>query len=62
MHSDQYPYRELHDAMLDFRGGRFPPERLADERIELLVNRCFILTAKPAEDLWPYDDRLVMSV
>jgi hypothetical protein len=27
-----------------------------DERIELLTNRCFILTARPHNDLWPYDD------
>jgi hypothetical protein len=26
------------------------------ERIELLTNRCFIRTAKPHGDLWPYDD------
>lgn len=31
------------------------------ERIELLVNRCFILSSKPGGDLWPYDDRLVVS-
>lgn len=27
------------------------------ERIELLVNRCFIATHKPNNELWPYDDR-----
>ncbi len=27
------------------------------ERIELLVNRCFIVTDKSHEDLWPYGDR-----
>jgi hypothetical protein len=31
------------------------------ERIELLTNRCFILTEKPHDDHWPYDDRLVVS-
>jgi hypothetical protein len=27
-----------------------------EERIELLTHRCFIRTAKPHDDLWPYDD------
>ncbi len=27
------------------------------ERIELLSNRCFITTAKPSGDLFPYDDK-----
>jgi hypothetical protein len=27
------------------------------ERIELLVNRCFVLTDKPDVNLWPYHDR-----
>ena len=27
-----------------------------EERVELLVNRCFILSETPHEDLWPYDD------
>lgn len=31
------------------------------ERIELVVNRCFVLTSKPNADLWPYDDRLTTS-
>jgi hypothetical protein len=28
------------------------------ERIELLVNRCFVSTANHSEDWWPYDDTL----
>jgi hypothetical protein len=28
------------------------------ERIELLTNRCFVITAKEGDDLWPYDDKL----
>ena len=28
-----------------------------EERIELCRNRCFIVTPKPNEDLWPFDDR-----
>ena len=31
------------------------------ERVELLVNRCFILTPKPSDDLWPYDDRVAIN-
>ena len=31
-------------------------ELTAEERIELLTNRCFIRTTKPHDDLWPYDD------
>jgi hypothetical protein len=31
----------------------------ADERVELLVNRCFVLTDKSDEDLWPFDDTYV---
>lgn len=27
-----------------------------DERIELLRNRCFIITEKPHNDLWPFED------
>lgn len=29
----------------------------AEERIELLINRCFIRCTKSHNDLWPYDDR-----
>ena len=25
-------------------------------RVELLTHRCFVRTAKPDEDLWPWDD------
>lgn len=28
----------------------------AEERVELLVNRCFVLSDQPDEDLWPFDD------
>lgn len=28
-----------------------------EERIELCKNRCFIITPKPNDDLWPFDDR-----
>jgi hypothetical protein len=35
------------------RDGLTPPERL-----ELLVNRCFITAGKPHNDLWPFDDRI----
>jgi hypothetical protein len=29
-----------------------------EERTELLVNRCFIVTERPHTDLWPFDDTL----
>ncbi|MYM92940.1 hypothetical protein [Duganella vulcania] len=29
-----------------------------EERIELLTNRCFVRSAKPHADLWPYHDRI----
>lgn len=45
-----------HDLVVD---DEFPLTRA--ERVELLVNRCFILTSKPGNDLWPYDDRLVLD-
>jgi len=32
-----------------------------EERSELLTHRCFILTTKPSDDLWPYDDRLTLD-
>jgi hypothetical protein len=31
------------------------------ERTELLTNRCFIVTTKPSDDLWPYDDRVTLG-
>lgn len=31
------------------------------ERIELLTNRCFILSAKPHNDRWPYDDKVIIQ-
>lgn len=34
-------------------GGNLVPK----ERIELLVNRCFILSESPHQELWPYHDR-----
>jgi len=30
-----------------------------EERIELLTHRCFVRTAKPHNDLWPYNDYFV---
>lgn len=42
---------ESHIASASDRDGLTP-----DERLELLVNRCFILTEKPHDDLWPYHD------
>ena len=32
------------------------------ERIELLTHRCFIVTEKPSDDLWPYDDRITVEL
>ncbi len=29
-----------------------------EERIELLINRCFIVTERPHNNLWPFDDTL----
>jgi hypothetical protein len=40
------------------------PEReelSADERVELLINRCFVYTLKPHDDRYPYDDTLTTS-
>jgi hypothetical protein len=31
-----------------------------EERIELLTHRCFIITEKQRNDLWPYGDRIVL--
>jgi hypothetical protein len=31
------------------------------ERIELLTNRCFVVAAKPHDDLWPWDDSYTSS-
>ena len=31
------------------------------ERTEMLTHRCFVVTSKPSDDLWPYDDRLVIE-
>ena len=30
------------------------------ERIELVTNRCFILSEKPHDDRWPYDDKMTI--
>lgn len=30
------------------------------ERLELLIHRCFITTDKPGSALWPYDDKVVL--
>jgi hypothetical protein len=29
-----------------------------EERVELCKNRCFIVTSKQDQDLWPFDDRV----
>jgi hypothetical protein len=36
-------------------------ELTLDERIELLTNRCFVISTKPHGDLWPYDDFLKLT-
>jgi len=36
-------------------------ELTIEERIELLVHRSFVRTAKPHADLWPFDDRLISA-
>ncbi|MCY1074442.1 hypothetical protein [Archangium lansingense] len=33
-----------------------------EERVELLVHRCFVRTRKADNDLWPYDDTLTLSL
>ena len=52
------------DGPLDVRAkntGRQPnsarEDLSPDERIELLTHRAFVRTAKPDDDLWPWDDR-----
>jgi hypothetical protein len=41
---------------------RFANEKLtSSERIEFLTNRCFLVTQKPHEDLWPFDDFYIES-
>ena len=32
-----------------------------EERKELVVNRCFVISSKPSDDLFPYDDRFSLS-
>lgn len=49
----------LVDDLSDALDGDPPLTR--SERIELLLNRCFILTPKPGHDRWPYDDRLTTT-
>lgn len=31
------------------------------ERVELLINRCFVVTDKVNDDLWPYDDTICLA-
>lgn len=31
------------------------------ERVEMVINRCFIQSTTNSEDLWPWDDRLEMA-
>lgn len=33
-----------------------------EERVELLLNRSFITTDKPHDDLWPYDDKIICTI
>jgi len=33
-----------------------------EERVELLIHRCFVRTQKADDDLWPYDDTLTLSL
>lgn len=42
-------------------GGPEDPELTVDERIELLTHRSFVRTAKPHDDLWPFEDRLTIT-
>lgn len=52
-----------HDLLADDPGVsvREEPPLTRLERVELLVNRCFVVTSRPGNDLWPYDDRLATS-
>lgn len=43
--------RPIEDPCVSPNGNLAP-----EERVELLVNRCFILSKRPHEDLWPYHD------
>lgn len=43
------PHDSLNDAGLN-----------SAERIELLLNRSFVITEKTHDDLWPYDDKIVL--
>lgn len=47
-----------HDLAAHEPAGENRHELTRDERIELLIHRCFIRTTKPHRDLWPYDDIL----
>ena len=53
------------DGRFDLAAGRLAPHDdsalTRPERLELLVNRCFVVTQKPSDDLWPYDDRVTMT-
>ena len=49
------------DGKIDLRSPPEEPDRdglTPSERLELLVNRCFITAGKPHNDLWPFDDRI----
>ena len=43
--------RPIEDPKVSSSGNLVP-----EERVELLVNRCFIISETPHEGLWPYDD------
>jgi hypothetical protein len=51
--------RDPHEP--DVAGGPEDPELTVNERIELLTHRSFVLTAKPHDDLWPFEDRLTIT-
>lgn len=68
---DYWIDRSLHynvDGHLDVRlpqvehGNPAREELTADERVELLVHRCFVRTHEAHDDRWPYHDRLVETV
>lgn len=52
------------DGQHDLASETLAPEKddslSRQERIELLTHRCFVVTNKPSDDLWPYDDRIAL--
>jgi hypothetical protein len=47
-----------HDLRKSFARSEDRDDLSQEERIELLVNRCFIVTERPHTGLWPFDDTL----